>query len=159
MIPQGWFAEHMGLGRGVGLRRLRAGAIVYLLGAICPIAVSHANEVICEPVPQDLAQVAYFGPDERGFIRVELGIPREYEGLKFQSLELSIEPTQDGIGRAGIRSNVATRNFYERITASFQMSIQRNSSVTLRAVYFDHCVSHLLIEIDPRRGSVLDRNL
>lgn len=122
----------------------------FILLFFCLPSFLLASEIVCKPIPAELAEVNYFSTDDVGVITVEVMVPSKYDSLEFLSFKMKVEPYNNEHGQLSLDVNLEAIHTGESVAADFELSNYKSSSIYLKAIYHGVCVSHLDIEIKPK---------
>lgn len=108
-----------------------------------------ASEVVCNPVPIELAEVNYFPSDDIEVTTVEVIVPGKYKSLNFLSFKMKVEPKGSKLDQFGLEVNLEASHSGDAVISDFELSNYKNSIIHLKALYGGICVSHLDIILEP----------
>lgn len=110
----------------------------------CMFNLSSADELICDPIPESIAEKkAVFDYNISASI-VDIQVPKFYDSQRFSGLILRINPDLRVRNRTRLESRLKVDETNGLINSTFNISEYEYDTVALRAIYLNNlCVSHL----------------
>ena len=101
---------------------------------------ANANEIICEPIPEDVARVVYEIDNENKKISVEIILPRFYDSLEFNFLRMYVKPKSSSSNQIDLKTDLDVDHADGSVFAYLDISNYESSVISLQASYIGDCV-------------------